>query len=87
METRYFGNTLCKQKVKAFFLSTLIALNVKWVPHLMETRHFIKTFCKKKVQTFFLSTFIAFYRSFNALLRSSGYHVSIAHNSIWKNRN
>ena len=24
--------TLCKQKVKTFFLSTLIALNVKWVP-------------------------------------------------------
>ena len=32
METRHFIKTLCKQKVKTFFLSTLIALNVKWVP-------------------------------------------------------
>ena len=33
METRHFIKTLRKQKVKTFFLSTLIALNVKWVPH------------------------------------------------------
>ena len=32
METRHFMKTLCKQKVKTFFLSTLIELNVKWVP-------------------------------------------------------
>ena len=30
METRHFIKTLCKQKIKTFFLSTLIALNVKW---------------------------------------------------------
>ena len=34
METRHFINILCKRKVKTFFLSTLIALNVKWLPHL-----------------------------------------------------
>ena len=28
--------TLCKQKVKTFFLSTLIALNPKWVPRLTD---------------------------------------------------
>ena len=32
METRHFIKTLCKQKVKTFFLNTLIAL--KWVPRL-----------------------------------------------------
>ena len=59
METRHFIKTLCKQKVKTFYLSTLIALNPKWVPRLMETRHFIKTLCKQKVKTFYLSTLIA----------------------------
>ena len=34
METRHFIKTLCKQKVKIFFLSTLIALKSKWVPRL-----------------------------------------------------
>ena len=37
METRYFIKTLCKQKVKTFFLSTLIALNVKWVLRFKDT--------------------------------------------------
>ena len=32
METRHFIKTLCTQKVETFFLSTLIALNPKWVP-------------------------------------------------------
>ena len=36
IETRHFIKTLCKQKFRAFFLSTLIALNVKWVPRLKE---------------------------------------------------
>ena len=31
METRHFIKTICKQKVKTFFLSTLIALKPKWV--------------------------------------------------------
>ena len=31
METRHFIKTLCKQKVKAPFLSIIKALNVKWV--------------------------------------------------------
>ena len=35
-ETRHFIKTLCKQKVKTFFLSTLIALNPKWVPRLID---------------------------------------------------
>ena len=36
LETRHFIKTLCKQKVKTFFLSTLIALNPKWVPRLTD---------------------------------------------------
>ena len=32
METRNIIKSLCKEKVKTFFLSHLIALNVKWVP-------------------------------------------------------
>ena len=35
METRHFIKTLCKQKVKSLLLSTLVALNVKWVPRLI----------------------------------------------------
>ena len=35
METRHFIKNLCKQKVRVFFLSTLIAINVKWVPRLI----------------------------------------------------
>ena len=31
MET-HFIKTLCNQKVKAFLLSTFMALNVKWIP-------------------------------------------------------
>ena len=42
METRHFIKTLCKQKFKTFFLSTLIALNPKWVPRLNNT-NFNKT--------------------------------------------
>ena len=38
METRHFIKTLCKQKVKTFFLSTLIALKPKWVPRLRGHR-------------------------------------------------
>ena len=36
METRDFIKTLCKQKIKTFFFSTLIALKVKWVPRFKE---------------------------------------------------
>ena len=36
METRHFIKTWCKQKVKIFFLSTLISLNPKWVPRFTE---------------------------------------------------
>ena len=38
METRDFIKTLslCKQKVNTFFLSTLIALNPKWIPRLID---------------------------------------------------
>ena len=46
METRHFIKTLKKQKVKTL-LSTLIALNVKWVPlfkvyflHVLHSRKF-----------------------------------------------
>ena len=42
METRHFGSTLCKQKVKTYILSTLAALNVKWVPRF--TKIFIHSF-------------------------------------------
>ena len=35
MKARHFIKTSCKQKVKTFFRSTLITLNVKWVPHLI----------------------------------------------------
>ena len=38
METQHFIKTLCKQKVKTFFLSTLIVLNVKWVPGLIKLK-------------------------------------------------
>ena len=38
MELRHFIKTLCKQKVKTFFLSTLIAINIKWIPRLNEWR-------------------------------------------------
>ena len=41
MEARHFIKTLCKQKVKTFFLCTLIALNVKWVPRVKELRNCI----------------------------------------------
>ena len=34
MKTRYFIKTSYKQKVKTFFLSTPVSLNVKWVPRL-----------------------------------------------------
>ena len=34
MKTRHFIKTIIKQRVKTFFLNTLIALNVKWVPQL-----------------------------------------------------
>ena len=34
METRHFRKILCKQKVTTFFSSTLIGLNIKWVPGL-----------------------------------------------------
>ena len=37
METWHFISALCKQKVKTFFLSTLIVLSVKWVPRLTST--------------------------------------------------
>ena len=36
VETRHSIKTLSKQKVKAFFLSTLIALKRKWVPRFSE---------------------------------------------------
>ena len=39
METRQFIKTLRKQKVKTFFLSTLIALKPKWVPRFKGIRH------------------------------------------------
>ena len=50
METRHFIETLDKENVKTFFLSTLIALNVKWVPLLMELpkvllKQFSSMFC------------------------------------------
>ena len=34
MGTRNFIKTLCKQKLKTFFISTFNALNIKWVPRL-----------------------------------------------------
>ena len=34
MKTRHVIKTVIKQRVKTCFLSTLIALNIKWVPHL-----------------------------------------------------
>ena len=37
METQHFIKTLHKQKIKTFFLSTLIALNVKWIPRFKDT--------------------------------------------------
>ena len=47
METRHFMKTLCKQKVKTFFLSTLIALNVKWVPRLRKPQPNFQYYVKK----------------------------------------
>ena len=41
IETRHFTKNLCKQKVKRFFLSTPIALNIKWVPHFNELTLFL----------------------------------------------
>ena len=43
METRHFIKTLCKQKVKSFFLSNFIALKVRWVPHLITSCLYCKT--------------------------------------------
>ena len=49
IETRHFIKTLFKQKVKTFFLSALLALNVKWVPPLKDYTFFFykKNFYKK----------------------------------------
>ena len=39
METRHFVKNLCKQKVKKFFLSTLIVLNPKRVPRYKDVQN------------------------------------------------
>ena len=39
METRHFVKNLCKQKVKTFFLSTLIVLNPKRVPRYKDVQN------------------------------------------------
>ena len=53
MKTRHFSNTLCKQKVKTFFLNTLIVLNVKWVPRFCFNNPFVKAVYKEIINFYF----------------------------------
>ena len=63
METRHFIEILCKQKVKTFFLSTLIALNVRWVPRFInhvkpERKMYLKY---RKLCKFYIRKYNKFY--------------------------
>ena len=55
-----FTKTLCKQNVKTIFLSILVALNVKWVPHLKVLQHFknYDSTCVKSAKEILFSIFI-----------------------------
>ena len=67
METRHFIKTLCKQKVKIIFLSTLIALNVKWVTRFSDIfffQYFKVSFWALIIESFCLFIFFSIIKIF-----------------------
>ena len=69
MEARHFINTLCKQKVKTFFLSSLITLNFKWVPRFIEHLRWLLLYCLQRhiLRHIFLDTYLM-YKKWNSFV-------------------